>query len=252
MDQQRSSGTKRLLVISSLRRSESILLRQTLVNWFSDQIKELYFVPPEKMDESYLERYDTFVTTEKGKYYDMGLAIYISQFPDRHDYLNLKLALDGFRNADDILDIFQRDLFVYFDQSVQKEDIISTLCQNAAASYELDKEALETAVMERENMRSTFFGNGIAAPHPMSAISSDTFVCVGISHEQVEWDSSQNKVQLILLIGMGKNNAKAFQLWNYLSKLFADRYFVERLLPNPSYGNFLKLLKDAIIDDFKT
>lgn len=252
MDQQRNSGTKRLLVISSLRRSESILLRQTLVSWFSDQIAELFFIPPEMMDESYLERYDTFVTTEKGKYYDMGLAVYISQFPDKHDYLNLKLALDGFRNIDDILDIFQRDLFVYFDRRTEKDDILTALCKNAAASYDLDAGALKNAVMERENMRSTFFGNGIAAPHPMSAISSDTFVCVGISQEQVEWDSSQNQVQLILLIGVGKNNAKAFQLWNYLSKLFADKRFVERLVPNPSYGNFLKLLKDAIADDFKT
>lgn len=125
MDQQRNSGTKRLLVISSLRRSESILLRQTLVNWFSDQIAELYFVFPEDMDETFLDRYDTFVTTEKGEFYDRSLAIYISPFPDKHDYLTLKLALDGFRNTDDILDIFQRDLFVYFDRRTKKEDIIS-------------------------------------------------------------------------------------------------------------------------------
>lgn len=55
-----------------------------------------------------------------------------------------------------------------------------------------------------------------------------------------------------MLIGVGKNNAKAFQLWNYLSKLFADQHFVERLLRSPNYGSFLKLLKDAITDDFKT
>lgn len=69
-------------MISSLRRSENILLRQTLANWFSEQIAELYFVLPEDMDESFLDRYDTFVTTEKGKYYDMGLVIYINPFPE--------------------------------------------------------------------------------------------------------------------------------------------------------------------------
>lgn len=252
VDQQRNNGTKRLLVISSLRRSENALLRQTLANWFSDQIAELYFVFPEAMDETYLDRYDTFVTTEKGKYYDMGLAIYINPFPDKHDYLNLKLALDGFRDIDDILDIFQRNLFVHIDARTEKREILRRLCENAAASYDLDAGALEEAVMEREHMRSTFFGNSIAAPHPMSAISSDTFVCVAVSQEPVEWDSSHNKVHLVMLIGVGKNNAKAFQLWNYLSKLFADQHFVERLLPSPSYGNFLKLLKDAITDDFKT
>lgn len=251
-EQQRKAGTKRLLVISSLRRSENILLRQTLVNWFSEQIAELYFVLPEDMDESFLERYDTFVTTEKGKYYDMGLAIYINPFPDKHDYLNLKLAMDGFQSTDDILNIFQRDLFFYFDSKTDKEAILRVLCENAAANYELDAAALESGVMERECMRSTFFGNSMAAPHPMSAISSDTFVSIGVSKEPVDWDASHNKVHLIMLIGVGKNNAKAFQLWNYLSKLFADQHFVERLLRSPNYGSFLKLLKDAITDDFKT
>lgn len=66
--------------------------------------------------------------------------------------------------------------------------------------------------MERECMRSTFFGNGMAAPHPMSAISSDTFVSIGVSKEPVDWDASHNKVHLIMLIGVRKNNAKAFQL----------------------------------------
>lgn len=251
-EQQRKAGTKRLLVISSLRRSENILLRQTLVNWFSEQIAELYFVLPEEMDETFLDRYDTFVTTEKGKYYDMGLAIYINPFPDKHDYLNLKLAMDGFQSTDDILNIFQRDLFFYFDGKTDKEAILRVLCENAAASHELDAAALESGVMERKCMRSTFFGNGMAAPHPMSAISSDTFVSIGVSKEPVDWDASHNKVHLIMLTGVGKNNAKAFQLWNYLSKLFADQHFVERPLRGPNYGSFLKLLKDAITDDFKT
>ena len=248
MELQSNTGTKKILVISSLRRSENILLRQTLYSWFPDQIAELYFVFPEKMDESYLERYDTFITTEKGRYYDMGLAIYISQFPDQQDYLNLKLAMDGFKNISDILEIFHQDQFVYFDKpGIAKQQIIDTLCQNASSAYNL--KGLNEAVMERENMRSTFFGNGIAAPHPMSAVSSNTFVCVGISRDAVEWDVSHNKVHLILLVGIGKNNTKAFQLWNYLSKLFADRNLVKKLLMNPCYENFLKLLKYAISDN---
>lgn len=40
-------------------------------------------IPPAEVDESCLDRYDTFITTEKGRYYDMGLALYISQFPTR-------------------------------------------------------------------------------------------------------------------------------------------------------------------------
>ena len=91
-DLQSSIGTRKVLVISSLRRSENTLIRQTLYQWFADQISELFFLPPSEMNETYLNQFDTFLTTEKGQYYDMGLAFYISPFPSRQDYLNIKLA----------------------------------------------------------------------------------------------------------------------------------------------------------------
>lgn len=248
-DLQKNSGTKRILVISSLRRSENILIRQTLYKWFEHQIAELYFLPPALMDESYLDKYDTFLTTEKGKYYDMGLAIYINPFPDRHDYLNLKLALDGFESINDILGIFHRDMFEIFRMDTSRDDILSIMCKKSGKYFGLT--GLHEAVMERETLGSTFFGNGIAAPHPIFAVSSDTFISIGISPQPVEWDSEGNRVHLVMLVSVGKNNSKAFQIWNYLSKVFAHREFVSELLAEPTYEHFLKLLKDTIAKDFK-
>lgn len=248
-DLQNSAETRRVLVISSLRRSETILLRQTLSNWFEHQIAELYFLPPAAMDESYLNKYDTFITTEKGQYYDMGLAFYINPFPDRQDYLNLKLAMDGFESIQDILQIFHWDLFEIFRKPSDRDTVLTMLCRKASKYFSLD--GLYDAVAEREQLGSTFFGNGIAAPHPIFAVSSDTFIAIAISPQPISWDNDGNMVHLVMLVSIGKNNTKAFQLWNYLSKIFADRHFTERLLSNPSYENFLKLLKDAIADDFK-
>lgn len=248
IDLQNSTGTKRILVISSLRRSENILIRQTLYKWFADQIAELYFLPPTMMDESYLDKYDTFLTTEKGKYYDMGLAIYINPFPDQHDYLNLKLAMDGFKSINDILQIFHRELFEVFKSDLSRDDILDVLCRKSGKSFNLT--GFHEAVLEREALGSTFFGNGIAVPHPISAVSSDTFISIGISPQPVEWDGDGNKVNLIMLVSVSKNNSKAFHIWNYLSKFFVYRDFVAQLLLDPSYEHFLSLLKDAISEDF--
>lgn len=249
MEQQHNMGTRRVLVISSLRRSENLLLRQTLQNWFADQIAELAFIPPAEVDESCLDRYDTFITTEKGRYYDMGLALYISQFPTRQDYLNIKLAMDGFESINDILQIFHQDLFVHF-RNADRDEILKTLCNRSSSLYQLD--GFYEAVMEREQLGSTFFGNGIAAPHPIAAVSSDTFIAIGVSCQPVVWDSSRNTVHLVMMISVGKNNSKAFQLWNYLSKMFADRHFTEKLTADPGYDNFLRLLKDTIADNFNS
>lgn len=247
-DLQNSAGTKRVLVISSLRRSENTLIRQTLYKWFSDQIAELYFLPPSLMDESYLDKYDTFLTTEKGKYYEMGLALYISPFPDQHDYLNLKLAMDGFKSIDDILQIFHRDLFDVFRNDMTREEILEVLCKKSGKYFNLTD--LHKAVLDRESLGSTFFGNGIAAPHPIFAVSSDTFISIAVTPQPLDWDSDGNKVNLIMLVSVGKNNSKAFQIWNYLSKVFANRDFLPQLLQDPSYEHFLKLLKGTISEDF--
>lgn len=246
-DLQNNSGTHKVLVISPLRRSENILIRQTLYKWFGNQIAELFFLPPTEMNESYLDHYDTFLTTEKGKFYDSGLAFYLNPFPNQHDYLNLKLAMDGFESVNDILQIFHQDLFQVFDHAVQRDDILNLLCERSSRHFGLT--GLQEAVMKREALGSTFFSNGIAAPHPIFAVSSDTFMSIAISAQPVEWDSEGNKVNLVMLVSVGKNNARAFQIWNYLSKIFASHGFVAQLLTDPSFEHFQKLLKETIAEE---
>lgn len=247
-DLENGTGTKRILVISSLRRSENTLIRQSLYQWFHDQIAELTFVSPSEMNESYLDKYDTFLTTEKGRFYDMGLAFYINAFPDQHDYLNIKLAMDGFKSIDDILQIFHKDLFTVLEGEQTRDQVLELLCKKAEKDFNLA--GFHEAVIERESLGSTFFGNGIAAPHPIQAVSSYTFIAIAVSPQPMEWDEDGNKVNLTMLVSVGKNNSKAFQIWNYLSKIFAHRDFLGRLLQNPSYENFLNLLKSAITEDF--
>ncbi len=250
VEQQRAQGTKRILVISSMRQSENILLRQTLLNWLSNEIAELAFVTPDQIKEEHMDLYDIFLTTEKGSYYDMGLAFYINPFPNRQDHMNLKLAIDGFRSIDDITSIFPEELF-FIQNGESRETILRKMTKHAAAYFQIKENALEDAVLQREQLGSTFFGNGIAAPHPIAAVSSDSFVAVTELPQAVEWDEEKNMVRLVLMVCIGKNNTKAFQLWNYLSKVFADQTFVERLLPDPGYEHFISLLKETIADNFQ-
>ena len=157
--------------------------------------------------------------------------------------------MDGFESMNDILQLFYRDMFEVFRTEVSRDDVLNTLSRKSARFFDLPD--LTDAVWEREKMGSTFFGNGIAAPHPMFAVSaSDTFIAIGVSPQPITWDASGNKVNLVMLVNVSKNNSKAFQIWNYLSKLFAHREFVTQLLQDPSYEHFLKLLKDTIAENF--
>lgn len=246
----KEEGTKRILVISSMRQSENILLQQTLLNWLSSDIAELTFVTPSEVTEQHLDTYDLFLTTEKEKYYEIGLAFYINPFPNTQDYLNLKLAMDGFKSIDDIASIFHEELF-FLGHGHNREEILCHLCQSATEHFGIEAD-LQDAVLQREALGSTFFGNGIAAPHPISAVSSESFVAVAALPQAMEWDEDKNMVNLVLLVCIGKNNTKAFHLWNYLSTVFANRHFVDQLLISPSYDTFIRLLKDTIAENFKS
>ena len=249
-NQHQEGKIKKVLVISSMRQSENILLKQTLLNWFSDITSELTFKTPEQIEDKDMDDYDIFLTTERNHYYDAGLAFYVDPFPGQQDYLNLKLAIDGFQSIDDITSLFYKGLYSIGD-SKKREVIVETMCQKSSEYFELDTEEFKDAVFQRENMRSTYWGNGIAVPHPLTAVSSDSFVAVTELPQAVVWDDQKNMVNLVLMVCVGRNSSKAFQIWNYLAKVFSDKHFVERLLPDPSYEHFISLLKEAIAGSFK-
>lgn len=196
------------------------------------------------MNEHFLDEFDTFITTEKSKYYEMGLALYISPFPGRQDYLNLKLALDGFGSLEDVLAIFQKELFVNYENKTDRDSILKDLCSRCEQEFDLS--GLYEAVMQRENMGSTYFGNGIAAAHPHVPLSPDTFIAAAVCQKPVTWDQEGNKIQVVLLVHIGKNNPMAFQVWNYLSKIIGDDNFARQLAATPTFETFLEMVKFRI------
>lgn len=241
-------GTCRVLVISSLKNSMTMLLRQTLLKWFSSAISKLDFINPMGVRETDLDDYDVFLTTEKGEFLENGMAMYINAFPDNYDYLNMKLMLDGFKNIDDILEIFTPELF-FTAKSGKKVDILRTLCLQSEEKFRVS--TLYGEVLKREEMGSTYFSKGIAVPHPMHAVSSDTFVSVFVSEKPVVWDEEGNLVNVVALVCIGKNNPQAFQLWDYFSKIFADQQFVGRATENPGFDGFKQVLQEALKEGIK-
>lgn len=237
------SGETKILVISSLKNSMTLLLKQTLLRWFSDYVKAVDFVNPMEVTDDMLDEYEIFLTTEKEEFFEKGLAMYVDTFPNQHDYMNIKLNIDGFKDIEDVTNMFYPELFHVTELS-EKEDVLRHLCTLAEEYFQL--EDLHGQVLQREEIGSTFFSKKIAVPHPMYAVSSDTFVAVCVSSQPILWDEEKNEVNLVMLMHVGKNNPQAFQLWDYFSKIFADKSLVEHLVETPSYDNFMRLMKEAL------
>lgn len=245
LEENNKTGTKRVLVISSLKNSMTLLLRQTLLKWFSGNISSLEFMDEIEVTEETLDYFDIFLTTEKGKMYENGVAMFINIFPDNHDFMNIKLIMDGFENVESILQIFSKDLF-FTDNGATKEEILQDLCVQANEKFRL--ESLYEEVIKREERGSTYFAEGIAVPHPMYAVSSDTFSAVSVVTDSLVWDEEQNQVHLVVMVCIGKNNPQAFHLWDYIARIFADRSFASKMMAEPSYENFVAIIKESLKD----
>nr|WP_218109387.1 PRD domain-containing protein [Enterococcus avium] len=242
------SGKKRILIITSLKRSESILLRQRFATWFSNEITILTLVNTHEVGFLDIEDYDVIFTTEQTELTDKMGAILISFFPSEQEYSKIKLAIDGFNDKFEIVNLFDEALFRY-GHFTNKKEVLDKLCSISVSKVGDKVFQLREAVELREEIGSSYFGNGIALPHPINPILAETFVSVILLKNELDWDSDGNKVHLVMLVAIEKNNAKVFQLWNYLAKIIQEKGFVDRVIKNPTFENFRENLSQ-LLDEY--
>lgn len=242
------SGKQRVLIVTSLKRSESILLRQRFATWFSNEISVLTLLNIHEINNIDIENYDVIFTTEQTEDTENMGAILISFYPSESEYSKIKLAIDGFKNKFEIINLFAEQLFHYGTFS-SKEEVLNRICDNSAIKVKEKVSNLRQAVGLREDFGSSYFGNQIALPHPINPISVETFVSVILLENELDWDTDHNKVRLVMLVAIEKNNAKVFQLWNYLSKIIQEKHFVDRLVEKPTFGNFKENLT-RLLDEY--
>ena len=51
----------------------TLLLKQSLLRWFSDRVSAVDFCNPMDVTEDMLDEYDIFLTTEKDEFFEKGL-----------------------------------------------------------------------------------------------------------------------------------------------------------------------------------
>lgn len=242
------SVKKRILIITSLKRSESILLRQRFATWFSNEITILTLVNTHEVGFLDIEDYDVIFTTEQTELTDKMGAILISFFPSEQEYSKIKLAIDGFNDKFEIVNLFDEALFRY-GHFTNKKEVLDKICSISVSKVGDKVFQLREAVELREEIGSSYFGNGIALPHPINPILAETFVSVILLKNELDWDSDGNKVHLVMLVAIEKNNAKVFQLWNYLAKIIQEKGFVDRVIKNPTFENFRENLSQ-LLDEY--
>lgn len=240
-------SAKKILILTSLRKSETVLLRHKILTWFPNQIAEIVFMESDTTDFE-TEDYDAIFSTDTDSEKYKGGITPIRIFPDEKDYEKINLAINGYTDMSSILEKFSEDCYFYGNVN-DKDEILDIVCQNAIHKYHLDEGFLEV-IKDREQITSSYFGNAIAIPHPLTPFSDDTFVSLGILEKPIAWDK-QHRVRIVMLVSIEKNNPKAFQLWYYLSTFVRNEELLTNFLKTPSYDHFISILQSSLANDFK-
>lgn len=238
---------KKILIISMLRKSETVLLRHKILSWFPNQIETIEFIYPNLLNEISFASYDAIFTTETHLEKYQNLIPLIKLFPTEQDFNKINLMINGYADCNSILGKFSE--LCFFAGSVQsKEEVLQIVVTNAAKKYHLGINFLNS-IRERERLSTTYFGNGIAIPHPLAPMTNSTFVSVAILKNPLIWDE-KNKVNLVMLVSIAKDSPKDFQLWYYLSAFIQNPKLIKQAISGNSYSQFRSTLKLALKDFF--
>lgn len=240
-------STNRILIISQYRKSDTILLKQKILRYI-ENINEIDIVPEFALRSDDFKSYDAILTTEKEVAQKHSSIRYINYFLNDSDLKKIEFALKGVSSINDILGKFDREMFIVGDFK-GKKDIIHKLYLKAKNKHNLDDQLLKSVMLHEERYSSSYFGNGIAIPHPEELITDMTFISVAKLDHEVHWDNDFN-VKMVFLISIEKNNPKSLQLWNHLSLLISNERFITSIDRIRTYDEFISIVADVFKDYF--
>ncbi len=241
---QKNDTTNKILIISSLKRSETLLLRERIYSWFSESISELSIIDPFELENVVTSEYKVVCTTESNVFRELDDAILISEFPTDEDHRNIRMILDGFNGKEDILAMFKPEM-TFIGHINRKDELMSKLI-NMIENIDDFAEQLKVEVNKRETMGGTYFGNFVAMPHPMTPVTKKTHISLALLDKPISWDKFNNQVQIVILISIEADNPKAFQLWSYLSEFVTNENFVKAVMENLTLDNFRNQVSKAL------
>lgn len=134
-------------------------------------------------------------------------------------------------------------LFLSELECESKEEVLSALCKTIRKVENVPDDFFKS-VLEREAIGSTDFGEMIAMPHPYERISENTFTCVCTLKKPVFW--GRQDVSVVILISVAEDKPEDLeQFYQVTSEFLLNHTKAKRLLKQPTYENFIRLLNSA-------
>lgn len=230
---------KNILIICSAAMSSARLLAYQYKQEFQKYVDEVHCCDIYNVDQMDFSRIDYVFTTVPLKKKLPRPVIEIKAFLDPAEIGSVKTTLE-LGSASAMTNYYSPELFISHVKGGSKEEVLDSLCQQIRKFYPLPKNFYQ-AVLRREELASTDFGNRVALPHPYKAMTQNTFVCVSLLDQPITW--VRNEVQVVILVSIAPDEDRDLQsFYRTTTQLVQDRKAVDELIAQPDYGTLIRLL----------
>jgi Kef-type K+ transport system membrane component KefB/mannitol/fructose-specific phosphotransferase system IIA component (Ntr-type) len=142
-------------------------------------------------------------------------------------------------------DYLQPRTFVPALTATTREEAIRGLASAAAAGTRLEPEAVQEAVLLREQLMSTGMGNGLAIPHARVDSLTSPVLALGISRDGIDFDAPDGEPAhlVFLILTPVQDNSAQIEILADLARVFKNPEARRRALQVSNYTQFLAMLR---------
>ncbi len=235
---------KRVLIVCASGRGSARLLEYRYRQEFGDYLESVETCDVSQVASRDFSQIDYVFTTVPLREAPPVPVREVSFFLEPEDVITVRDLLKRGMPATDGARYFSRELFFAHVACETKEQVITLLCERAAALREVSPN-FEELVWERERAGATAFGGGVALPHPMQAAAAETFVTVALLDEPISWDGQE--VQAVFLVAIAPDGHDELgDFYEGLAAFFIDTASVRDLLEHQDFERLLALLQVKI------
>lgn len=232
---------KNILLVCSSGRGSAKLLQYKYQSYFKDYINNITACDLGSLYKLDFADYDYIFTTVPITVPVPLPILEVQFFLDDNDIVNVKKVLCSEKTSS-VMNYYEKEMFLPHLKLRTKEEVLRCMCHFVMEKKNLPQEFYES-VLKRERLAKTAFGNMVAMPHVYKAISQETFVCVGILDEPVDWGGQ--KVRAVFLVSIANKDHTSVELQRFYQMTAAfllSQKEIQELVKKQDYDAFIEAM----------
>lgn len=230
---------KQVVIISEADRYVNEYLKARLVRFFP-MLSILDVLPTHCFRPENYPEAEFILSTNTGLEAQLPILMIHPKLKD-YDRLKIKAYL---RDKDSMqhkfVNLFREVLYFKDVESKDAFEAIRRVSDMAQAAGYGDQSVLKETI-ERERIKSTAMGNGVAIPHAMSQSIHENVIVVAVLKNSISW--GREKVRLIMMLHISEKHKNEMEnIFGHLTALVQSKPQIDALIHANNYYEFMKIL----------